>query len=160
MDTLADAGWEHYEISNCCKPGHRSKHNSSYWQGVPYLGFGPSAHGYDGNRTRWMGIANNARYIDAWMNDSETVYEVEHLSLQNAFNEKIMTGLRRIEGVTVNEEAKRIADLVVDNNTWGSFINTLEVQVQNGMCDFSDHRVTLTRKGKLHADAVAVDFFI
>lgn len=159
MDTLAEAGWEHYEISNCCKPGHRSKHNSSYWQGVPYLGFGPSAHGFDGEHTRWMGIANNARYIDAWMNDSETVYEVEHLSLQNAFNEKIMTGLRRMEGVTVNEQAKNIAGIHVDDKTWIGFINTLEVQVQNGMCDFSDHRVILTRKGKLHADAVAVAFF-
>lgn len=159
METLAEAGWEHYEISNCCKPEHRSKHNSSYWQGVPYLGFGPSAHGYDGDRTRWMGIANNALYIDAWMNNSETVYEVEHLSLQNVFNEKIMTGLRRMEGVTVNEQAKSIEGISLDGKSWDAFIKTLEVQVQNGMCIFSDDRVTLTKKGKLQADAVAVAFF-
>jgi coproporphyrinogen III oxidase-like Fe-S oxidoreductase len=70
-----------------------------------------------------------------------------------------MTGLRRIEGVTLNEQAKNIAGIRVEDNTWDGFIKTLEVQVQNGMCYFSDHRVTLTRKGRLHADAVAVAFF-
>ena len=58
MQWLEEAGYEHYEISNFAKPGFRSRHNSSYWQGKKYLGFGPSAHSFDGN-TRWWNISNN-----------------------------------------------------------------------------------------------------
>ena len=53
MDTLAANGYEHYEISNFCKPGFHSRHNSSYWQGTPYLGCGPSAHSYNGQTRSW-----------------------------------------------------------------------------------------------------------
>ena len=63
VNELTNAGYEHYEISNFAKPGFRSKHNSSYWQGKAYYGFGPSAHSYDGIKTRRWNIANNALYI-------------------------------------------------------------------------------------------------
>jgi oxygen-independent coproporphyrinogen III oxidase len=160
MDTIDAAGWEHYEISNCCKPGHRSRHNSSYWQGKPYLGYGPSAHGYDGNSTRWMGIANNAMYIDAWLHQTEPPYEIEQLSSKNRINEKIMTGLRRMEGFTANEVTKSIEGIVLEVESRETFFKTLELLVKNGICNFSNDRVTLTRKGKLQADAVAVSFFM
>lgn len=160
METIEAAGWEQYEISNCCKPGHRSRHNSSYWQGKPYLGYGPSAHGYDGNSTRWMGIANNAWYIDAWLHQTEKPYEIEQLSRKNRINEKIMTGLRRMEGFTVDELTKSIEGIGLDEKSWESFIKTLELEVQKGMCIFSNDGVTLTKKGKLQADAVAVAFFM
>lgn len=160
MDTMDAVGWEHYEISNCCKPGHRSRHNSSYWQGKPYLGYGPSAHGYNGNSTRWMGIANNAMYIDAWLHYTKTPYKIEQLSPENRINEKIMTGLRRMEGFTANQQTKSIEGIGLDGKSWEAFLKTLEIQVQNGMCVFSNKQVTLTRKGKLQADAIAVEFFM
>ena len=62
MKWMRDAGYEHYEISNFAKPGFRSRHNSSYWQGKKYIGIGPSAHSYDGKIRKWN-VANNAFYI-------------------------------------------------------------------------------------------------
>ena len=64
MDWLNIAGYEHYEISNFARPGKRSRHNSSYWQGKKYLGLGPSAHSYNGSSRQWN-IANNALYIQS-----------------------------------------------------------------------------------------------
>lgn len=64
MERMEPAGLEHYEISNFGRPGHHSRHNTSYWEGVPYLGVGPSAHSFDGKKRRWN-IANNARYAKA-----------------------------------------------------------------------------------------------
>jgi oxygen-independent coproporphyrinogen-3 oxidase len=66
MDEAASAGYEHYEISNFAFPGHRSRHNSSYWQGKPYLGLGPSAHSFNGHSRQWN-VSNNAEYIDYWL---------------------------------------------------------------------------------------------
>ena len=68
MQWMKEAGYEHYEISNFAKPGYRSKHNSSYWQGKKYIGIGPSAHSYDGKCRRWN-IANNALYIQSIKNN-------------------------------------------------------------------------------------------
>ena len=62
MDVLSAAGYDHYEISNFSKSGFQSKHNSSYWAGVPYLGIGPGAHSFDG-ATRQFNIRNNAQYV-------------------------------------------------------------------------------------------------
>ena len=59
MDTMAPHGFEQYEISNFCKPGHYSRHNTNYWKGVKYLGIGPSAHSFNGETRQWN-IANNA----------------------------------------------------------------------------------------------------
>lgn len=70
MDWLKTGGFEHYEISNFAKPGFRSRHNSSYWQGKPYFGFGPSAHSFDGKKTRWWNVANNAVYSKQWTGGS------------------------------------------------------------------------------------------
>ena len=71
------AGFEHYEISNFAKPGFRSKHNSSYWQGKPYLGLGPSAHSFNGNSRQWN-VANNAVYIKQ-LEDNQLPFEKEAL---------------------------------------------------------------------------------
>ena len=98
MDLLQHAGYEHYEISNYALPGKRSRHNSSYWQGKPYFGFGPSAHSYDGkNRRRWN-IANNALYIQQ-LKMGELPAEEGQLNLTQQTNEYIMTSLRTMEGL-------------------------------------------------------------
>jgi oxygen-independent coproporphyrinogen-3 oxidase len=62
LDAMQTNGFEQYEISNFCKPGHYSRHNSNYWKGVKYLGIGPSAHSFNGDTRQWN-IANNAKYI-------------------------------------------------------------------------------------------------
>lgn len=91
------AGYDHYEVSNFARPGHRSKHNTSYWHGVPYLGIGPSAHSYDGQARRWN-VANNAHYLQA-LEKGESFHEQEELSEVDRYNEWVMTGLRLSDGL-------------------------------------------------------------
>lgn len=94
---LTAAGYEHYEISNFALPGHRSRHNSAYWSGLPYLGLGPSAHSYNGRTRRW-----NAADLKAYI-AGEQDYEEEHLSLNDRFNDLILTRLRTCEGLNLNQ---------------------------------------------------------
>ena len=92
MDTLAANGYEHYEISNFCKPGFHSRHNSSYWQGTPYLGCGPSAHSYNGQTRSWN-TPSIDRYL-AGIDSGQPASDTERLSLHTRYNEYIMTRLR------------------------------------------------------------------
>ena len=97
MQWLRDAGYEHYEVSNFAKPGYRSRHNSSYWQGEKYLGLGPSAHSYNGIERRWN-VANNSTYIRGIEND-QPEREKEMLTETEKLNEMIMISLRTKEGM-------------------------------------------------------------
>ena len=93
----AEAGYVHYEVSNFARPGWESRHNSSYWNGTPYLGIGPAAHSFDGNSRRWN-TANVKQYLERF--DAGGYYETECLSETDRFNETLMTGLRTAAGVS------------------------------------------------------------
>ena len=97
--TLSENGYVPYEISNFALPGYESKHNSSYWNYVPYLGVGPSAHSFDGQSRRWN-IANSRLYISK-MADGDSYYNMEMLDNFTRYNEYVMTGLRKKEGVDI-----------------------------------------------------------
>ncbi len=101
-ETLLANGFEHYEISNFAKPFFISRHNSHYWENVPYLGLGPAAHSYNGKERRWN-VANNVLYIKNLK--SGNYYEKEILTSQDIFNELLMTGLRTSRGVNLNDIA-------------------------------------------------------
>ena len=73
MQWLAEAGFDHYEISNFSKPGKKSKHNSNYWNGIDYLGLGPSAHSFNGKSRQWN-VANNALYIQSLAKDLSLIH--------------------------------------------------------------------------------------
>lgn len=105
---LADAGFEHYEISNFALTGRRAIHNSAYWSGEPYLGVGPSAHSYDGRRRREWVARDIGRYIAAFSVDgacgnADGIYDGETLSDTDIRNERIMTGLRTADGIDAGE---------------------------------------------------------
>ena len=159
MDWAAGACWDHYEISNLCIPGHQSRHNSNYWSGKAYWGFGPSAHSFDGIKTRWNGIANNARYIDTWLNNNGTPYETEVLSAIEQLNEKIMTGLRKRTGIMVKEGDRTIEGLPVDEHSFAHWIKNVEKFENEGLCMLKEEQLFLTKKGKLFADHIASDLF-
>lgn len=97
-ETLKAHGYEHYEISNFAKVGQKADHNSSYWEGEAYLGIGPSAHSFQGNK-RWWNVPNNATYRRQ-IETSEPWYEEELLTAESRWNELLMTGLRRSKGVS------------------------------------------------------------
>ena len=99
-DILREGGFEHYEISNFCLPGFHSRHNSSYWDGTPYLGVGAGAHSYDGRSRQW-----NPSDLDAYMNGIEQgrpQYEIEHLSETDLYNERLMLRLRTAQGLNLS----------------------------------------------------------
>ncbi|MDR2935816.1 MAG: radical SAM family heme chaperone HemW [Rikenellaceae bacterium] len=95
-EKAAEAGYLHYEISNFARPGHEAVHNSSYWSGAPYLGIGPSAHSFDGQRRRRWNVSDNGRYLAAAAGD---FFEEEALTDTDRFNEWLMTGLRTAAGI-------------------------------------------------------------
>jgi oxygen-independent coproporphyrinogen-3 oxidase len=102
---LSEAGFEQYEISNFALPGFRAVHNSAYWSGEPYLGIGPSAHSYNGQRVRSWVVADVGRYIEDV--GSKAIYDHETLSDNELFNERVMTSLRRVEGLDTQLLAER-----------------------------------------------------
>lgn len=90
---LREAGYEHYEISNFAKPEKRSRHNSAYWRGTPYLGLGPGAHSFDGNATRSWNLPSINTYLKG------CALEGEILSAKESYEEYVMVSLRTLEGV-------------------------------------------------------------
>lgn len=148
MDRLDRAGFVHYEISNWARAGHQSRHNTSYWQGVPYLGIGPSAHSFDGTARRWN-VANNNRYIAA-VNAGDIYWEEERPTTAQRTNERIMTGLRTAEGI----------DLAELHGLTSTTERTVERYSASGHVLRSGTRIVLTRAGKLLADRIAADLFI
>lgn len=106
---LVAAGYEHYEVSNYARTGRRARHNSAYWQGVPYLGLGPSAHGFDGITRRWNEPAWT-RWISLVKESRDPMCGYERLSPENRIAESVYLGMRTIDGLSVNvHEAAHVA---------------------------------------------------
>jgi oxygen-independent coproporphyrinogen-3 oxidase len=151
MEAMQANNFEHYEISNFCRPGHYSKHNSNYWRGVNYLGIGPSAHSYN-NETRQWNIANNAKYMQA-IEKNKIPAETEMLSEADRLNEYIMTSLRTMWGL----------DLDKLNSIAAASANQLLAAAQRYFDSEwiiqKDHTIYLTPTGKLYADNIASALF-
>lgn len=148
MERMEEEGFEHYEISNFAKPGFRSRHNSSYWDGKKYLGLGPSAHSFDGTSRQWN-IANNSKYIGGLESD-QLVFEKEILTPVHRVNEYIMTSLRTLEGIDMERIPAHYRDEIHKISLKFIFEETMR---QEGS------RLILTKKGKLFADGIASDLF-
>jgi oxygen-independent coproporphyrinogen-3 oxidase len=149
MDWMAAAGYEHYEISNFALPGHRSRHNSAYWQGKKYLGLGPSAHSYNGVSREWN-IANNARYIA----EPGLVAEKEVLTAVQQLNEFIMIALRTVEGIDLRLMAERFGAGPAED-----LRKRAEKYIAGTKLRLVKESLQLTREGKLLADGIAADLF-
>ena len=98
---FGEKGYKRYELSNFSLPGFESKHNSSYWDGTPYLGIGPSAHSYNG-KVRRMNVASIDRYVEG-MNTGNVIREEELLDTNTNYNDYIMTRLRTTHGIVLRE---------------------------------------------------------
>jgi oxygen-independent coproporphyrinogen-3 oxidase len=139
-------------VSNFAKPGYRSRHNSSYWQGKKYLGLGPSAHSYNGVIRKWN-IANNNNYIEA-INNGKLEIEREVLTETQKLNEYIMISLRTIEGL----------DLEKIKSVWGEEkLKTVNERLirfeENDLVIKEANKIKLTEEGMLRADGIAADLF-
>lgn len=151
MDAMQANGFEHYEISNFCKPGHYSRHNSNYWKRVKYLGIGPSAHSYNGEERQWN-IANNAKYIAA-IEQNKVPAETEILSEADRLNEYIMTSLRTIWGLNLDHlntvAAASANQLLINAQTY----------FERDWIHQKERVLYLTQTGKLYADHIAAALF-
>ncbi len=138
VERLTAAGYEHYEVSNFALPGHRSRHNSAYWQRVPYLGLGPSAHSFDGVSRRW-----NERAYAAWRDrlaaGEHPTEGAETLSGDEILAEEVYLGLRTSDGLA---QAPADAELV---GQWH----------RAGWAAVTDGRIRMTTEGWLRLDALA-----
>lgn len=152
VSILANNGFVHYELSNFGKPDYFSKNNSAYWLGKKYLGIGPSAHSFDGKNRSWN-IANNTLYIQA-IQKNELPNETETLSIQDRYNEYIMTGLRTIWGVSV---------FSVEHEFGANYKNYLLANAQefihNGQLQLENDVLKTTMKGKFFCDGIASELF-
>jgi oxygen-independent coproporphyrinogen-3 oxidase len=92
-ESLTRAGLEHYEVSNYAAPGRRARHNSAYWAGVPYVGVGPAAHGFDGAVRRWNERAY-ATWRDRALAGADPIEGEEPLTDENRVAEEVYLGLR------------------------------------------------------------------
>lgn len=151
MDAMQAHGFEHYEISNFCKPGHYSRHNSNYWKGVKYLGIGPSAHSYNGDTRTWN-IANNAKYIQS-LENNKIPAETEELTEENRLNEYIMTSLRTIWGLDLNK-LNQIAKGASDQ-----LLKEAAEFFEREWITQKEKVIYLTPTGKLYADHIAAELF-
>ena len=141
-----------YEISNFGKENYFSKHNTSYWQGKHYLGIGPSAHSYNG-KTRSWNVANNAKYIKA-IQQNILPLEVEELSKNDRFNEMIMTGLRTIWGVSLNQIEHNFSLEYKEK-----LVKKAQKHINNQTLQLKNKTLLITEKGKFLADGIAADLF-
>ena len=143
IDKLTAAGYEHYEISNFARPGFRSRHNSSYWTGVPYIGFGAAAHSFDGHLRSWN-VSDIQQYIAA-VNRDERLNEEEELSATDFYNERVMLGLRTCEGVDLS---------ALSDDERNYCIQEAQPFLSDDILLLTDNRLVLTRKGLFVSDYV------
>ncbi|MDT8392815.1 MAG: radical SAM family heme chaperone HemW [Bacteroidales bacterium] len=147
------AGYIHYEISSFAREGFYSRHNSLYWAGGHYLGLGPSAHSYNGISRRWNKASLKEWFaLDRYFSES---YEEEFLSVDQRYNEYVMTSLRTIWGCDLKVVQHEFGD------KYHAYISKQMIRhIRDGMLTTDRGRIFLTRKGKLFADGIAADMFM
>lgn len=164
---LKNAGYEHYEISNFALPGFRSLHNSSYWQGIAYLGLGPSAHSYDGHGCRSANKADVGEYIRYWkdsgvgtepIGEEETgiylsthtgMIQREYLSDEELREEYIMIGLRTKEGINLNEFIQRFGEA-----EYIRLLKRSENYINEGSLILAENHLSLSEQSILISDTI------
>ena len=147
-----DNGFEHYEISNFAKKGYISKHNSSYWANIQYLGLGSSAHSYNGKERMWN-IANVKKYIEG-VKLKELHHEKETLSKIDKLNEYLLTGLRTNKGIDLNfvetSFGKRYSNDLINN------VNKIK---QANIIILKENMLFLSKIGWFTSDKIILDLF-
>ena len=145
IDTLATAGFEHYEISNLARSGFQSRHNTSYWNGTHYLGIGASAHSYNGLSRRWN---KKAITPDYWASG----YEIELLDEKEKYNDYIITRLRMMKGMDLNELTTIFGE---SRKTY--CLQQTQKYIADNRLQCENNHLKLTRKGVFIADSIMSD---
>lgn len=165
MDRLAASGFEHYEISNFALPGYRSRHNSSYWKGIPYLGCGPAAHSFDGRNRQWNrpDLEGYIRHVGACRRPEDfqdaVWIEKDELNEQERYNERIITSLRTSDGLDLDRLEKDFGTPLRDY-----CLRAASGHLRNGLLERTPKEkqapqglLRLTRRGLFLSDGVMSD---
>ena len=145
MSATADAGFNHYEISNFSLPGFHSRHNSSYWQGTPYLGLGAGAHSYDGQRSRRANCPDIKAYIAA---TEDVPHDSETLTDDNLYDEFVMTRLRTQAGIPLDE---------LPDTDRRYCLSQAEPHLRRRLLCINDKRLFLTKEGIFTSNDIISD---
>jgi oxygen-independent coproporphyrinogen III oxidase len=149
IETVCAAGYEHYEISNFCLPGFESRHNSKYWTGAPYYGFGNSAHSYDGRRRRWANERDPMKYVKLIDIGKSAVVESTDLSGADVRSEAIFLGLRLMRGIDLENYRS-----LFGRNLREEYNGELDRLREAGLIEISDEQLRLTTRGALLSNEV------
>ena len=151
-ELLAEHGYEHYEISNYAKPGHRATHNAAYWDRKPYIGIGPSAHSFYNNHRYWNPAHNQAYLSLDHKNQADMRCEV--LSKMDIYNELIMLGLRRSDGV----EESMIKSL--GSSIWKKYVELSNPLIRSGVISRQHDRLVLDKGRWYMSDDISSSLFL
>ena len=150
---LNEAGFEHYEISNFCKPGLYSQHNSSYWKSKKYLGIGPSAHSFDLQTRRWN-VSSVSGYLDG-VENNKPYSETEILTEQDRYNDYIITGLRAIWGIS-----EEVIQTEFSAHYLIHFQKTRDNYLHSGHVLNASGKICLSPEGLFISDQIMADFMV
>ena len=149
-NTCRDKGFIHYEISNFAREGFISRHNSSYWKQIPYLGIGPSAHSFD-RRSRQWNVSDVKKYIKS-ISDSELPFEREELDRLTIFNEYVMTSLRTMWGIDLE-----YVETFYDKELHDYLVNLSDKYIRYGLMRREKNTLVLTDQGKMISDNIIAE---
>jgi oxygen-independent coproporphyrinogen-3 oxidase len=153
VDKLSENDFIHYELSNFGKENYFSKNNSSYWLGKKYIGIGPSAHGYDGEKRSWN-VSNNTLYLKS-IQENKLPSETEILTKTDRYNEYVMTGLRTIWGISLDRIETEFGTTYLD------YLNQQAAKyIEDHLLFVDENILRTTKKGKFLSDGIASDLFL
>ena len=149
INSLESAGYEHYEISNFAHPGYRSRHNSSYWKGIPYIGIGAAAHSFD-IQTRSWNVADIQQYITA-MEQGERCFEAETLDEDTRYNDAVTVALRTCEGLDLS---------TLTDQQRAYCLKNAQRHLEAGLLKLNDQKISLTKEGLFVSDMIMSDLML
>lgn len=152
VEKMSASGFDNYEFSNFGKPGFYSENNMAYWHGESYLGVGPSAHSFDGNTRSWN-VSNNTKYIRQ-IEAGQLPLEREVLSERDHYNEYVMTRLRTMWGISLEEVKQRFGLKYYDY-----LMTQAEIHVREKLLALEEEHLAVTPEGKFLCDGIASDLF-
>ena len=153
LEQAAAAGYEHYEISNLCRPGFHSRHNVKYWTAAPYYGFGCSAHSYDGKTRRWSNHRDVLKYVEMIESGGSPVVEEQQLTETDVRAEAVFLGMRLMQGVDLRRYRESFGVDLRDEHA-----DDLDRLCKAGLVELEGDLIRLTRTGALLSNEVFAAF--
>lgn len=153
LDRAGENNYRHYEISNLCLPGYESRHNSKYWTGAPYYGFGCSAHSYDGWYRRWANERDQVCYLELIEQDRSPIVAETQLTAADRQAEAVFLGLRMMQGLSLRDHEQ-----IFGRDLRATHQNDLERFLEAGLVECNGDLLKLTRAGALLSNEVFAAF--